>query len=148
MQASGPGSVTAPCCSTDATLFKLLPLEPIFTAPIERRDLPPVEARHAGLHFVADPGLEVGEVPVALGKLRQQVPVQLQLCGRVDRVETVLFVDRLAQHQAPAVVALLEEVVESARADHVADDAIDACAPPNRHLGLAEAAGPGDADPP
>src|SRR5713226_10075861 len=115
MQASGPECATAACCSTDATLFKLLPLEPTFTAPIERRDLTPVEARHVGLHFVADAGLEVGEVPVTLGKLRQQVPVQLQLDGRVDRVETVLFVDRLAQHQAPAVVALLEEVVESAR---------------------------------
>src|SRR5260370_27640385 len=107
MQASGPGSVTAPCCSTDATLFKLLPLEPIFAAPIERRDLWPVEARHVGFHFVADPGLEVGEAPVALRTLRQQAPVQLKLCGPVDRIAPVLFVDLLGHHPAPTAPSAL-----------------------------------------
>src|SRR5579883_751423 len=129
-----------------ACLAELTAFEPIFAAPIERRDLRPVEARHVGLHFVADPGLEIGKVPVAFGKLFQQITVQLKPCGRVDRIETILFVDRLAQHQPPTPVALLQEVVESPGAHHIAEDAIDARSLRDRHLGLSDGARASDVD--
>ena len=40
--------------------------QPRLAAAVERRDLGPVEARHVGLHLVADLVLQIGEMPVAL----------------------------------------------------------------------------------
>src|SRR4029077_8986130 len=58
---------------------------------------------------------------------------------RIERVEPVLLVDRLAQHQAPAA-ALLEEIVEPPGAHHVAQHAVDLGALRDRHLGLRDRA--------
>src|SRR5271169_2645703 len=93
--------------------------EPALAAAVERFHRGAVEAGHVGLDLVADPGLEIGEMPVALGKLHQEDGVEFEPGGGIDGVEAVLLVDRLAQHQAPAPIALLEEVVEAAGADDV-----------------------------
>ena len=71
------------------------------------------------------PSLDVGEVAVARGQARQAAVVEREPRGRIDRIDAVLLVDRLAQHDAPAAVAPLEEVVEAAGADHVAEHAVD-----------------------
>jgi hypothetical protein len=56
--------------------LKPVPLQPIFPASIKRCDLRPVQARHVRFHFVADPGLEIGEVAVAFGKLFEEIPIE------------------------------------------------------------------------
>src|SRR5262249_40286577 len=66
--------------------------------------------------------------------------------GRVDRVEAVLLVDRLSLDDAPACVPPLDEVVEAARADDVALDAVDLRALRDRHLGLRDRAVAGQVD--
>src|SRR5215472_8240464 len=124
------------CCESPERLS----LEPAFAAAIERRYLWPVQARHVGLHLVADPGLQIGEMAVALRKLRQQSFVQFEPCGWIQRIEAVFLVDRLAQHQAPTFFALFQEVIEAAGADHVADDVVDAGTLRDRHLGLRDGA--------
>jgi hypothetical protein len=55
-----------------------------------------MQTRHVELHVVADPGLEVGEVAVALGEAGQEPTVELEARGGVDRVHPVELVDRLA----------------------------------------------------
>src|SRR5689334_6688453 len=52
--------------------------QPSGTPGIERLDRRPFEARHVALDGVADPRLEIGQVAVALGKLRQEALVQRQ----------------------------------------------------------------------
>jgi hypothetical protein len=42
------------------------------------------------------------------------------MSGGIDRIDAVLFVDRLAQDHTPAANAPLDEVVEPAGAHHVA----------------------------
>ena len=51
----------------------LLPVEPTRAARIERIELRTLKPGHVGLHFVADLALQISEVPVALGKLLQQI---------------------------------------------------------------------------
>ena len=70
-------------------------------------------------------GLQIGEMTVADGEALERRAVELELRRRVDRAQPVLLVDRLAQHDRPAAVAALEEVVEAAGADDVALDAVD-----------------------
>jgi len=56
------------------------------------------------------------------------------------RIEPVLLVDRLAQHEAPAPGAPLDEVEEASGADDVARHAVDVAALRDRHLGLRDRA--------
>lgn len=62
---------------------------------------------------------------IAFRETLKQVLIERKLGRRVHRIESVLLVNEPAQHQAPPAVALLEEVVEAAGTDHVADDAVD-----------------------
>ena len=62
---------------------------------------------------------------IAFRKAREELGVELRGRARIDRVEPVLLVDRLAQHQAPAALALFQEIVEPPGAHHVAGHALD-----------------------
>ena len=84
-------------------------------------------------------------VGAAAGRLSGLAVIVFKPLG-VHRVEAVLFVDRLTQRQAPAVLALFQEVVEAACADHIAQHAIDARALRDRHLGLGDGARAGKVD--
>src|SRR6202035_4958373 len=91
--------------------LKLLALEPRRAAPVERVELRPDQPRHVGLHGLAVLALQIGEVAVAFGEAREQRRVEPHGRGRIDRIDAVALVDRLAQQHAPAVRALLEEIV-------------------------------------
>src|SRR4051812_36399703 len=54
-----------------------------------------LEHRHVHLDLVADARLDVGQVAVTLGHGGEHVRVEFQLRRRVDRVDAVLFIDRL-----------------------------------------------------
>src|SRR6266511_4207345 len=110
--------------------------EPGAPARVESVDLGPLQRRHVALDSKADPGLDVCEVAVALGKLAEELRVQAQRRAGVDRIESVLFVDRLPQNDRPDVAALCEEIVEPSGADNVAGSGVDLGALRNRHLGL------------
>ena len=63
---------------------------------------------------------------IALRERRAASPGRAPACADgIDRIDAVLLVDRLAQHEAPAAVAPLEEIVEAAGADDVAEHAVD-----------------------
>jgi hypothetical protein len=125
---------------------ELLAGEPVRAAAVQVLDAGAGEPRHVALDVESDLGLDVAEVAVSDGELGQQIAVQLEPGGRVDRVEPVLLVDRLAQDDPPAAGAVsgtliavhapLEEVVEAAGADHVALDAVHLRPLRDRHLGL------------
>ena len=115
--------------------------------PLQPFGLGAAQARHVGLDRVADPDLEVGQVPVALGEAGEQFGVQDEGGGRVDGVDPVLLVNGLAQHDPPAAVAFLEEVVEPAQAVHVAQHALDLGPLHDRHPGLRDGPRPVQRDP-
>src|SRR5258706_6923958 len=75
-------------------------------------------ARFAG---VTDPGLHVCEVAVAFGKASQQSRIELQLCAWRDRVDSILLIDRLPQHDAPTPAPPFQKIVEAAGANNVTD---------------------------
>jgi len=127
-----------------------LPGQPGGTAlvqPLQPFGLGAAQARHVGLDRVADLDLQVGQVPVALGEPGQEFGVQDEGGGRVDGVDPVLLVDGLAQHDPPAPVAFVEEVVEPAQAVHVAQHALDLGPLHDRHPGLSDGPGPVQRDP-
>ena len=103
--------------------WKLLHRQPIY----EKDRIDPLDPA-ARLKLDADALLDVGEVPVALRQLGQLGLIEREPCLRVDRIDAVLLVDRLAQRQPPAAGALLEEIVEAAGADDVAHHAVDRAA--------------------
>ena len=49
---------------------------------------------------------------VTLRKFLQQLGMELQFSGRVQRIHAILFIDRLAQHDSPSPVAPLEEIIK------------------------------------
>src|SRR5215471_6257009 len=51
-------------------------------------------------------------MPVALWKRGEDGSVELQRRGRIDRIQSIFFVNRLAPHDRPFAVAALEEVVK------------------------------------
>ena len=83
---------------------------------------------------------------VAFGKLGKECRVELERRARIDGVDAVLFIDRLAQHDRPALVPLLEKIVEATRAQHVAGDAVHLGPLRNGHLGLRNRTRLGDID--
>ena len=62
---------------------------------------------------------------VAVGKAREDRLVELRADAAADGGEAVDLINRLTQDQAPTAVAALEEVVEAAGADHVAEHIVD-----------------------
>jgi lysophospholipase L1-like esterase len=64
------------------------------------------ELRHVAFDDVADVGLHVSQVLIARRQGSESRAVQLEFGGRIDRIDPVLFIDRLTQHQAPAPGAL------------------------------------------
>src|SRR5215831_20227334 len=120
--------------------------EPLLAVPVERLELGSRESRHVGLHGLSVLGLQIGEMAVSFRKPREQRRIELHGRGWIDRHDAVAFIDRLAQHDAPTALALLQEIVEAAAADHVAHDALDWAALRDLHLGLRDGAVAGEID--
>src|SRR5437899_5784301 len=95
-------------------------VEPRRAGGIEALDFGTLERRHVALDGIADPRLQVSEVTVTLRELDQHGRIDLQRRGRIDRIHSVLFVDRLAKNDAPFFLPTLEEIGEATRADDVA----------------------------
>src|SRR5690349_18578861 len=121
-------------------LFERLAREPRRTAGIKRIELRPDDPGHVDLHALAVLRLQIGEVSIAFREAGEQGGVEPHRRDGIDRVDAVALVDRLAQHDAPAALALLQEVVEAAAADDVAGDAFDRAALRDLHLGLRDGA--------
>src|SRR4051794_16225830 len=79
--------------------------EPARAARVQRVDLGPDEPGHVRLDVEADPCLGVGEVAVADREALEQLRVEHQGGGRVERVEAVLLVDRLGLGGPPTTAA-------------------------------------------
>ena len=60
-----------------------------------------LETRHVAFDGVADLGLNICEVTITLRKRTEQVCLEFKVGRRIDRVEAVLFVNGLTQHDAP-----------------------------------------------
>src|SRR5690606_32003850 len=60
--------------------------------------------------------LQVREVPVTVGEASEKLGVELEPGVRVDRIETVLLINRLPADDRPAAGTLLEKVVKAAGA--------------------------------
>src|SRR6185436_10079941 len=91
-----------PASATALSRRKGLAREPAPSLCVQGFDLGADEAGHVPLDVVADAGLQVRKVPVAVGKSAEELGIECELRRRIDRIEPVLFVDRLAQHEAPA----------------------------------------------
>src|SRR6266511_2925104 len=83
---------------------------------------------------------DLSEVPVTRRKPLEQRPVENRRRAWRDRVHAVLLIDRLTQHDAPAPLALFEEIVEPPGAEYVAQHTLDLGALRDRHLGLRDCA--------
>src|SRR5947207_3370370 len=68
---------------------------------------------HVALDGEADLRLRVGKIAVTLGKLAEEFGVEMERRAGIERVDAILFVDRLAQHDRPARAAVLEKIVEA-----------------------------------
>src|SRR5262249_38771363 len=112
------------------------PREPRGAASVQALDLGTLEGRHVALDREAEPGLQVGQMTIALGKLCEEGRVELELYCRIEDVEAILLVNGLAQHDRPRAVPPLEKVVKATRTHDVAGDAVDGGALRDRHLGL------------
>src|SRR3984957_9002191 len=107
---------------------KRLALQPSRTAGVKLVELRSFYSRHVRFDFVSDFALQVGEMPIAFREARQQILVEHKFSRRIDRVEPILFVNRLTQHDPPAAVAFLYEIMKPPGADHVADHPFDGSA--------------------
>src|SRR6185312_14682533 len=87
-------------------LLDRLALQPRGAPRIQSRDLRSLHTGHVALHGVADTGLQIREVTVARWELLEESSVQHRRRAWCDRVHAVLLIDRLAQHDAPAALAL------------------------------------------
>src|SRR6478672_3665218 len=114
----------------------VLALQPGCTQRIKLVGFRPIDAGHVVLHLVTHLGLQIGEVAVADGKARQELRIELGRLGGIDRDDLVLLISQPAPDDAPLALALLQEVVEPADAEHIAFHALDLGALRDRHLGL------------
>ena len=121
--------------------------QPGGTALVQPLHLGAAHARHVGLDRIADPDLQVGQVPVALGEAGEQLRVQDERGARIDGIDPVFLVDGLAEHHPPAPVPFLHEIVEPAQAVHVAQHAVDLGSLHDRHPGLRDGPRPVQGDP-
>src|SRR5258706_493977 len=81
--------------------------------------------RQAGIHPRAVAGLKIGEMAVALRKASEQLGVETEARLRIDRIDTVFFVDHRALDDPPSAVALLDPVEEAALAHGVDLDSVE-----------------------
>src|SRR2546423_5638413 len=84
--------------------------------------------------------LQVGEMPVAFGKAREELRVERDLRIGIDRVDAVLLIDHRAPCDPPHALALLHPVEEAAAAHRVDFDAVEPRAQVDRHARLRERA--------
>src|SRR5581483_7801500 len=84
-------------------------VEPAPAVGIELLDFRALELGHVAFHGEADARLRVREVAIAFGKLVQQVPIEHEARGGIERVGAILFVDGLAQPDGPVPVLRLVE---------------------------------------
>src|SRR5690606_21766215 len=71
--------------------------EPGFPAAVERFDFRADEARHVALHIIANARLQIGQMPIPFGKTFKKRLVEIEGLAGIEKVQTVLFVDGLAQ---------------------------------------------------
>src|SRR6266404_2568104 len=120
--------------------------QPALAAGIQRFDFGSRQLRHVALDGVADLRLDVSEMAIALGKLGQFRLINDKSRGWIDRVDAILLINRLAQHNAPASFTFFDEVVEASGADHVAQHTLDVASLRDRHLCLRDRAVAGEVD--
>jgi hypothetical protein len=120
--------------------------QPGGAARVQALDLGTTQAGHVRLDGEAELGLQVGQVAVTVGEPLQHAGVQRERRRRVDRVDAVLLVDRLPEHDRPPAVAAGEEVVEPAGAGDVAQHVVGHTPLHDRHLGLRDGPVPVQAD--
>src|SRR6185437_11584047 len=102
--------------------------EPFGAAAVQVLHLRADQPRHVALDVVSDLGLDVGQMAVTGGELREQPLIELRSRPAGHRGETVDLIDRLAQDHAVGgtyFLTALQEVVEAPRADDVALHALD-----------------------
>src|SRR5262245_22571207 len=108
-----------------ALLLKFLALKPGLTLRIKRRERRPVEPRKLLLDLVADLALQIGEVTVAFGELRQMCLVERKPRVRFDRIDAVFLIGEPPQHDTPAAFAFFQEIVKAVGTDNIAKHARD-----------------------
>src|SRR5262245_25160448 len=108
-----------------STVSRLLPS---VTPRIKRRKRRSIEPRKLVLDLVPDLALQVGEVAVAFGELRQMRLVEREPRVRLDRIDAIFLVGEPPQYDTPTALALFQEIVKAAGADNVAQHALDLCA--------------------
>ena len=77
---------------------------------------------------------------ISLWVTREQITVELQRRGRIDRIKAILLQDGLEQYDPPTAFALLQKKIETSGADHIACDAIDRDPMRDRLLRLSDSA--------
>ena len=87
--------------------IKLSSLRAIRTFGVERLELGAVQAGTTAVDRQTDPGLQICEMAVTFRELRQQLLIELELYPWLDHVDAILVKDAAAQHDPPAVVAVL-----------------------------------------
>src|SRR5258706_14259107 len=110
--------------------------QPLFSFCIQRIGVGTFQSGHIGLDLESESGLQIGEVFVAFGELRQNFWVELHCRRRIDGIHAVLFVEQPSQHDGPAVRALLEEIIKASGAEYVHLNIMYETALRNRHFGL------------
>src|SRR6185312_12529969 len=134
-------STTASACPSARLARSRGAGEPCTALPVEFLHFRPGETRKAGaLHGITDPRLQICEMPVALRKARKQRRIELRGGAGSHRIDSVLFVDRLAADPPPPPRPALEEVIESSGAHHIAEHTLDGRALTDRHLRLRDGA--------
>ena len=109
-------------------------------ARVERFHFGAFQPRHVRLHLVADVALQVGQVAITFWETLQQFLIERQQLPGIHRIHAILLVNRLPQHDTPAAIALLEEIVEATRADHIARHVVHQRPLIDGHLGLRDGA--------
>src|SRR6202050_4264579 len=120
--------------------------EPGAPASIQRLDSGSFESRHIFFNRVADRGLQISEMPIALRKLLQQFRIERERRSRTDETEPIFLVNRLAQHHSPSSGSTLDEIVEAAGAHHIAKYLVHFGTLRDAHLGLRDRAIAGQVD--
>src|SRR5690242_18024112 len=76
----------------------------------------------------------------------EKLRIQRNGLGGIDRIEPVPFVDETAQHDGPAALARLEEIVKAAKAGNIAENAMHQATLEDRIPGLCDCPGARDVD--
>ena len=106
--------------------------------PVEYLDLGPGQAWHVAFDAIADGFLCVCEMTIADRKSVELFGVQFQFDRRIDRIEPILFINRLPQDNAPDARTLFQKIVEASGTNDIARDVMHGGALRDRHLGLCD----------